>query len=250
VPESYDVFAPHFDAWQRAFGGPYDDLILQRLVAALARHPLPVRRVVDLGIGTGDLVVALARAGYDVIGVVRSEAMLAVARAKVAAAGLAPPPVLLRQDIRALRLDAPVDAAVCVYTVMNQLTGDGDLARALSAIHGALAPGGLLLFELNLPQAYARYWSGVETVTLPGAVVTRRHRRVAGTPCLEARVTIRRADGAVTHDRIRQRPYGDGEVERALRTAGFVLVGVDRYDPFERTGAPTKALWAAQRARA
>src|SRR5262245_58319254 len=66
VPQPYDAFAPHFDAWQRAFGGAYDDLILPRVLAALARHPRPVCRVVDLGIGTGDLVVALARAGYAV----------------------------------------------------------------------------------------------------------------------------------------------------------------------------------------
>lgn len=35
---SYARFAAHFDAWQQAFGGSYDDLILPRLLAALARH--------------------------------------------------------------------------------------------------------------------------------------------------------------------------------------------------------------------
>jgi len=103
-----DHFAPHFDAWQRAFGGAYDDLILPRLLHALARHTQRVWRVVDLGIGTGDLVVALARAGYAVVGVDRSPAMLEVARAKIAA--LQPPPLLLQQDLRALRLDAASDA--------------------------------------------------------------------------------------------------------------------------------------------
>jgi SAM-dependent methyltransferase len=251
VAEPYDVFARHFDAWQQAFGGPYDDLILPRVLAALARHAPPVRRVADLGIGTGDLVVALARAGYAVVGVDRSPAMLAVARAKVAAASPAPAPapVLVQQDLRALDLDAPVDAAVCVYTVINQLTGDGDLARALASVHAALEPGGLFLFELNLPEAYARYWTGAETVTLPDAVVTREHHRVAGTPCLEAQVTIRGADGAVSHDRIRQRPYDDAEVADALRGAGFTRASVARYDPFAGAGGPTKALWAAERPR-
>jgi SAM-dependent methyltransferase len=245
VAESYGAFARHFDAWQEAFGGPYDDLILPRVLAALARHAPSGRRVADLGTGTGDLVVALARAGYAVVGVDRSPAMLAIARAKVDAAALpSPAPVLVRQDLRALALAAPVDAAVCVYTVMNQLTEDGDLVRALASVHGALEPGGLFLFELNLPEAYARLWTGTETVTLPGAVVTREHRRVAGTPCLEADVTIRRADGAVARDRIRQRPYGDPEVAEALRRTGFTLAGVERYDPFAGSGVPTKALWS------
>lgn len=247
VPQAYDSFAPHFDAWQRAFGGAYDDLILPRLLHALARHTQPVRRVVDLGIGTGDLVVALARAGYAVIGVDRSPAMLDVARAKIAAVALGARPVLLRQDLRALCLDVPADAAVCVYTVINQLTEAGDLARAMAAVHDALVPGGLFLFELNLREAYARYWSGVESVTVPGAVVTREHRRDG--VVVEARVTIR-TDGGIAHDRIAQRPYTDAEIGAALGVAGFVAVGVERFNPFESTGGPMKALWWAQRARA
>ena len=229
MAEPYDVFARHFDAWQQAFGGPYDDLILPRVLAALARHAPPVRRVADLGIGTGDLVVALARAGYAVVGVDRSPAMLAVAHAKVAAASPtpAPAPVLVQQDLRALDLDVPVDAAVCVYTVINQLTGDGDLARALASVHAALEPGGLFLFELNLPEAYARYWTGAETVTLPDAVVTREHHRVGGTPCLEAQVTIRGADAVRTtaSASVPRRRRGRGE----LRGAGFTRASVERH---------------------
>jgi hypothetical protein len=65
VAESYDQFAPHFDAWQRAFGGAYDDLILPRLLAALGRHPRPVRRVADLGIGTGVVGRSICAGGTD-----------------------------------------------------------------------------------------------------------------------------------------------------------------------------------------
>ena len=107
VPVAYDRFAPHFDAWQRAFGGAYDDLILPRLLTALRGHPWPIRRVVDLGIGTGDLVVALAREGYAVIGVDRSPAMLGVAarqdrgvRSRRAAASRAAGPAVLAASAR------------------------------------------------------------------------------------------------------------------------------------------------------
>jgi SAM-dependent methyltransferase len=248
VPVAYDRFAPHFDAWQRAFGGAYDDLVMPRLLAALRRHPRPIRRVADLGIGTGDLVVALAREGHAVIGVDRSPAMLDVARAKIAAAGLAVAPVLVQQDLRSLHLDAPVEAAICVYTVMNQLTGEGDLARAMAAVHDALVPGGLFLFELNLPEAYERYWSGTESTALPDAVVVREHRRSAG--IVEALVRIDHVDGTTVRDRIAQRPYGDAEIEDALATAGLDLVAVQRFNPFEPGAVPVKALWSAQRARA
>jgi SAM-dependent methyltransferase len=247
VAEAYDRFAPHFDAWQQAFGGPYDALVLSRVLAALARHRQAVGRVVDLGIGTGDLVIALARAGYEVTGVDRSQPMLDEARRKIAAAALDPEPTLVRQDIRALRLDRGVDAAICVYTVANQLTADGDLDRMLSAVRDALVPGGLFLCEVNLPEAYARYWSSEETIALPDAVVTREHRRVPGTAVLEAHVTIRRADGATVRDRIAQRPYSDEELEAALAASGFAVAGVERFNPFDADAPAVKALWCAQR---
>ena len=248
MAEAYDRFAPHFDAWQRAFGGPYDALVLPRVLAALARHQQPIRRVADLGIGTGDLAIALARAGYEVTGVDRSQPMLDEARRKIAAAALDRGPTLVFQDIRVLRLDRRVDAAVCVYTVANQLTADGDLDRMLSAVRDALVPGGLFLCEVNLPEAYARYWSGEETIALPDAVVTREHRRIAGTPVLVAHVTIRRSDGTTVRDRIAQRPYGDGELEAALDAAGFRVAGVERFNPFDAAAPAVKALWCAQRA--
>lgn len=248
MAEAYDRFAPHFDAWQRAFGGPYDALVLPRVLAALARHQQPIRRVVDLGIGTGDLVIALARGGYEVTGVDRSQPMLDQARRKIAGAALDRCPTLLCQDIRVLRLDRPVDAAVCVYTVANQLTADGDLNRMLCAVRDALVPGGLFLCEVNLPEAYARYWSGEETIALPDAVVTREHRRIAGKAVLEALVTIRRADGTTVHDRIAQRPYGDAELEAALAAAGFRVAAVERFNPFDPTAPAVKAIWSAQRA--
>ena len=34
MAEAYDRFAPHFDAWQQAFGGPYDALVLSRVRAS------------------------------------------------------------------------------------------------------------------------------------------------------------------------------------------------------------------------
>jgi SAM-dependent methyltransferase len=246
---SYDQFAPHFDAWQRAFGPPYDALILPRVTALLERHAPRVRRVVDLGVGTGDLAVALARRGYDVVGVDCSEPMLAVSRAKAAAAALATPPRFVPGDIRTVRLDPPADAAICVYTVVNQLTADDDLGRAFTAVAGALVPGGLFVLETNLPASYDRYWSGTETIQAGDATIVREHRHVAGTSVIEALVTIRTPDGAV-HDRIRQRPWTDDDVERALATAGFAPPTREAFNPFEPSGPPMKALWAAQRRRA
>src|SRR5262245_10245619 len=250
MTHSYDAFAPHFDAWQRAFGAPYDTLILRRVLDALARHAPDARRVADLGAGTGELVVALAARGYGVVAVDRSAPMLAVARAKAEAASLTTLPEFVEQDLRVLRLERPVDVALCVYTVINQLTEDGDLARALAAVREALVPAGLFVFELNLPASYARYWSGTETTALGDAVVVRQHRRLPRSPVIEARVTIRRHDadgGETVTDRILQRPFDDHEVEAALAGAGLALLERTAFNPFAPAEPPVKALWCARR---
>lgn len=244
---SYDAFAPYFDAWQRSFGCPYDDLILPRVARVLAVHAPAARRVADLGIGTGDLTVALARAGFEVVGVDRAPGMLAVARGKAARAGVAV--LLVEQDLRALCLTPPVDAAVCVYTVLNQLTDEGDLARALAAIRASLVPGGLFVFELNLPASYARYWQGEDTVDVGDAVIVRTHRRRSDSPVIEVEVSIRRRTCGgfdEVRDHVAQRPYADGEVEAALASGGFGVVAREVYDPFDVGGEPTKALWVCR----
>jgi SAM-dependent methyltransferase len=246
---SYDEFAPHFDAWQDAFGGAYDALILPRLLALLDRHAPGARRIADLGIGTGDLVVALARRGFAVVGVDVSHPMLAVARAKIAAASLAVRPELVCADIRSLALVPPADAAVCVYTVVNQLVEDGDLERLFAAVHASLAAGGVFVFELNLPAAYDAWWTGDDEVTTNGVRITRRHRRDPGSSVIAADVTIVDAAGSEHHDRILQRPYGDEEVRRTAEGAGFAVLACERYDPFGNGAAPTKALWTVQRRR-
>lgn len=242
----YDAFAPWFDAWQRAFGPAYDALILERVAALL---PPPPARVADLGVGTGDLAIALAGRGYDVVGVDRSRPMLAIARDKAAAAGVRA--AFVEQDIRRLELAAPIDAAICVYTVVNQLVGDDDLDRAFAAVRDTLRPGGTFVFELNLPAAYARWWTGEQTVELAAATVTRTHRHGADGRTIAADVTITPRDGRpVVRDRIRQRLRSDDEVRAALAGAGLRVRGVEPFNPFVAGDAPMKALWAAHRPRA
>jgi ubiquinone/menaquinone biosynthesis C-methylase UbiE len=54
------------------------------MAALLAEHP-PASPVLDVGCGSGDLALAMARAGHDVVGVDFAAAAIAAARAKAAA---------------------------------------------------------------------------------------------------------------------------------------------------------------------
>jgi SAM-dependent methyltransferase len=66
-----------------------------------------------------------------------------------------PAPLFLQQDMRDFELYGTVDATVCCLDSLNYLCDDGDLLACLKCIHLYLAPGGLLVFDVNSPHKFA-----------------------------------------------------------------------------------------------
>lgn len=134
----YDLFVD----WKGRLGREMPGL-LARLGAAGAR------KVLDVGCGTGRHVQALRDAGLDALGADASEEMLAQARAWTGGGdGLftwrlgEPPP-------DALAAEAPFDAITCLGNTWPQILEADAVAAGARALHGLLAPGGLLLVGLK-----------------------------------------------------------------------------------------------------
>lgn len=105
------------------------------------------RRLIDLGCGTGNHALPLAQRGYTVVGVDRSAAMLAKARAKTSAAH--PGSVVFREgDIRGVDLGQRFDAALMMFTVLGYQFEDADLMAALATVRRHLDRGGLFIFDV------------------------------------------------------------------------------------------------------
>ncbi len=104
-------------------------------------------RVLDVGCGTGNALLEAARRGARVLGVDPAEALVAIARERVAAAGLA-------ADVRvgdALALpvaDGTQDAVLSVFAVIFA----PDAARAAGELLRAARPGGRVVVTTWLPQ--------------------------------------------------------------------------------------------------
>ncbi|MHB1761881.1 MAG: class I SAM-dependent DNA methyltransferase [Acidimicrobiales bacterium] len=125
--------------------------VLETLFASYARDTT-TRRLLDLGCGTGNHAIRLAARGYDVLGIDRSEPMLAVARGK--ADELKASARFELGDLRELygsrtlaQAAEPADAAVMMFTVLGYLTTETELEQVLTGIHRRLRTGGLLIAD-------------------------------------------------------------------------------------------------------
>jgi SAM-dependent methyltransferase len=118
------------------------------LVAALRRGGFPAGLVVDLGCGSGVVSRAVAEAGYDVLGIDISPAMIALARAHLPGGTFRVASVLSTEIPHCI-------AVAAVGEVFNYLFDSENCAASFSQllrrIHSALAPGGLLLFDVAGP---------------------------------------------------------------------------------------------------
>jgi SAM-dependent methyltransferase len=140
----YGRFARYYDAvYEGMLDYRADCDYLERLFRrALHRRP---RSVLDLGCGTGNHAVELARRGHDVLGLDRSNAQLAVARQKVC--GTRFPVTFVQGDMARFRLRRQFDAAICMFGGFGYLLTDRDVRSHFGCVRDHLAPDGTYVFE-------------------------------------------------------------------------------------------------------
>ena len=108
----------------------------------------PIRSVLDLGCGTGNHAIPLAQRGYEVVGVDRSESMLAHAQSKAASFSSGSSVAFHQGDIRSVDLQCRFDAALMMFAVLGYQLENTDVLSALRTAHRHLHPGGLLIFDV------------------------------------------------------------------------------------------------------
>lgn len=138
-PGHYDEAAATYDALNEANSAPTNRLLEEILRGHGAAQ------VLDAACGTGSQVCWLAARGFAVVGADISAAMLTIARARVARAGL--DARLLQGDMRRLRPGGAFDAVLCIFNAVGHLTRP-DFARAIRTAAANLRPGGLYLFDI------------------------------------------------------------------------------------------------------
>lgn len=206
-----------------------------------------VRSLLDLGCGTGGHAIPLARRGYQVTGVDRSDGMLEAARAKAAAAGVT---VDFRGgDLRALDLGRTFDAVLAMFAVVGYQTSNDDLLAAFRAVRRHLAPKGLFVFDAWFGPAVLaqRPTDRVKTVTQGTGRTIRIARPSLDPSANTVRVdyTVLRLDGPRLLDEANEshllRYLFTPEVDLLCRTTGFERVHACAFG--EPARAPSEKDW-------
>jgi SAM-dependent methyltransferase len=141
--KGWDAYAPFYD-WENARTFGRRDLAFWRKLAAREGGP-----VLELGSGTGRLLIPLARAGMPMTGLDRSETMLSKAQRRGARLARAKRPHLVLGDVRALPFAVGRFAVVLApYGLLQSLLTDRDLNRTLAEAGRVLRPGGILGIDL------------------------------------------------------------------------------------------------------
>jgi SAM-dependent methyltransferase len=227
------LLAHYYDLEYKAYDADIDFYVqFASLLDPERRLPL-----LELGCGTGRIALSLAEAGYHLVCVDVSEAMLEVCRSAAREHGVNGLVMPVRADMHDLAgvPAGPYNIAICALNTFAYLGSSEDQLAMLSAVKPLLVQHGILLLDLTPPWPHLLPPSEGEVVlqgTHPdsdGAVV---HKLVSGRAEPSAQthhVTLtydREArDGMVTRtsQQLDLRWTGRYEMEMLLRLSGYSL---------------------------
>jgi SAM-dependent methyltransferase len=121
--------------------------------------------VLEVGCGTGRVLLRLIEAGIDADGLDASGPMIELLQAKARARGLNPRAVVA--DIRDFAMPRRYARVLCVFNGFAHCETTEDQVRALRCCHEHLNPGGTLVLHMSYPGP--KYWAepdGVPTLEI------------------------------------------------------------------------------------
>jgi SAM-dependent methyltransferase len=199
----------------------------------------PERRLplLELGCGTGRIALSLGEAGYRVVCVDVSEAMLEICGSAATERGVAGLVTPVRADMRDLVgvPAGPYNTAFCALNTFAYLTSTEDQLAMLSAVKNMLVPHGILLMDLTPPWPYTLAPAEGEIVlqgTYPDSDGTVVHKLVTGraepstqTHHVSLMYDREAGDGVLTRtsQQLDLRWTGRYEMEMLLRLSGYSL---------------------------
>lgn len=145
----YDQFASDYDRfvnWDNRLG--FEIPLIGKILDNVKRTAGEPVRILDAACGTGMHALALAKAGYQVVGADFSREMIKKAKLNAKSAQIELPfKTAGFGTLASVFGESRFDAVLCLGNSLPHLIGDADLTAALKDFFDCLKPGGLLLIQ-------------------------------------------------------------------------------------------------------
>jgi SAM-dependent methyltransferase len=143
----FDAYAQYYDLLYRDKDYEKEADFIHQMIQS---HAPSAQYLLELGSGTGHHAEYLAKRGYDITGVERSEAMLARCdqRQVTQPDEIAQRLKFLQGDLREVRLNHTFDCILSLFHVISYQTSNDDLAAAFKTVNLHLNPEGIFIFDV------------------------------------------------------------------------------------------------------
>jgi len=245
---SYDAIANVY-ATDMGQSMPFDDVGWYRALCLREGG-----RVLELGCGTGRILIELLRAGIDAVGADRSLPMLARLRRDAQKYTLSPN--VTQMDIAAPTLAGLFQVILLPYSLITYLRDPAVAQRAVQTLASLVEPGGCLALDAFVPRpvaSFADFRRDYRREHEDGFL--ERHKRITahvdGTNRIERRYTLLNANDEVMSEFVTDetiRPYSADELVRFARSAGLLVESVvDDYGTTVAGNSPRFATVVARK---
>lgn len=151
----FESYAENYDVFYQGKDYQKECRYLKNIFSRYARkHP---HTILDLGCGTGNYLIPLARMKYKLTGVDASPQMLAIAQTKLRKFKLK---AELQQGLlQHFRINRNFDAVICMFSVIDYVTKTADVSKTFKNIHQHMKPGAVFVFDFWQKEAVEEGYS-------------------------------------------------------------------------------------------
>lgn len=196
-------------------------------------------KVLDIGCGTGRLLLPLLKQGTDVVGLDNSKHMLKIAKDKCQAYGYSPD--LVQGDMRDFSFAEKFDLIIIPYHSMIYMINDEDRKAVFQCVYNHLTPEGIFAFDFDTTQVKVGKsfpWLGLQGVhPFTNEVITQVVQQNGITPNLRVLNQINYYFGEkprVTVEYSIESSVTAQHMQDLLEQNGFKVIGM--YSNYEREG--------------
>ncbi len=160
----FESYADDYDIFYQNKNYKKECLYLERIFKKYAQHS--PNTILDLGCGTGNYLVPLAKRRFQLTGVDASKHMLSIAKKKLSV-------LKLKADLhegllQSFKLKKKFDVIICMFSVIDYVTKKSDVIKTLQNVYDHLNPGGLFVFDFWQQEAVEKGYSKTRTKIFKG----------------------------------------------------------------------------------